>query len=195
MTALRMRRRLSTLVPYSMLLLVPAALLYVSWQQLNLRGAEILRHRQTLGRLEALLARAEEIDRRLLLANSGQNAGLFLQAPSPAMMTARLQRQLQEIIAASQARFIRASEIPPLERDGITYAGIRLELSGSVESLARTVASIESVLPMLFVERAEFGGDLGAAHRADRPPVHTLKIDVVAPVQLPQPAANGGSSP
>jgi hypothetical protein len=183
MTTFWWRRSLSVLALASAL-----AILYVGARHLQMRSAEIIQQRRTLGSLNALIGRAGEVERLLSAYDAGRNADLFLKAPSPAMMSAQLQRQLQQSIAANQARFLRASEIAPMSRDGIDFAGVRLELSGTIESLAKTVIAIESARPLLSIERAEFNTDLDSG-QTERAPLHSLTIDVTAPMQLPHPAA------
>jgi type II secretion system (T2SS) protein M len=162
------------------------AVFYAGARHLQMRSAEIIQQRRTLGGLQTLVGRADEVERLLSVYEAGQNADLFLNAPSPAMMSAQLQRQLQQSIAASQARFLRASEIAPVSRDGIDFAGVRLELSGTIESLAKTVIAIESARPLLSIERAEFNSDLDSG-QTEHVPLHSLTIDVMAPMRLPQP--------
>jgi len=139
---------------------VLAAAAHMYWQHVRLSGLELVEKRNILGRYEALLAIADEIDVIAFTQRTHNKGRFFLDAPSSAAMVAQLQRRLQDIIVASQARFIRASEIPPFAGNGINYAGLRLELSGSVESLARALTSIDTAVPFLFIERAEFGADV-----------------------------------
>jgi len=183
MTMFRWGRSLSFLA-----LAFALAVFYAGARHFQIRSAEIIQQRRTLGSLQTLLGRADEVARLLSAFDAGHNAGLFLNAPSPAMMSAQLQRQLQQSIAASQARFLRASEIAPVSRDGIDFAGVRLELSGTIESLAKTVIAIESARPLLSIERAEFNSDL-VSGQTERVPLHSLTIDVTAPMRLPQPIA------
>jgi hypothetical protein len=153
-------------------------------QHVRLTGAELVGKRKILGGYEALLARAGEIDRFVFTQQTRDRSKFFLDAPSPAAMVAQLQRRLQDIIVASQARFIKAGEIPPFERDGIGYIGLRLELSGSIESLARTLTSIDSAVPLLFIERAEFGADISN----DQSQTILLDLDVTSATDPSLPA-------
>jgi hypothetical protein len=180
----------------SLFLLVLAsalAVLYAGARHFQTQSAGIIEQRRMLGGLQTLVGRADEVERLLSSYDAIQSAGLFLNAPSAAMMSAQLQRQLQQSIAASQARFLRASEIAPASRDGIDFAGVRLEISGTIESLAKTVIAIESARPLLSIERAEFNSDLTHG-QSERVPLHSLTIDVTAPMQLPRPAAGGAES-
>jgi hypothetical protein len=172
-------RHRQTVLVFAMLL-VSSILLVTIVKQLGLRGEEVTRKRQALGGLNALLAHAGKINDGLALYQGGEEAGLFFKGSSAALITADLQRRLQAIITASKARFVR----------DIDYAMMRLELSGPMENLARTVIAIESALPPLLVERAEFSSDPLAATQPDRPSIHMLKIDVAAPMQLAQPLAD-----
>jgi hypothetical protein len=157
---------------------------HVYWQQVRLASAELVGKRKILGRHEALLAQGDEIDVFAFTQRTRDKGRFFLDAPSSAAMVAQLQRRLQDIIVASQARFIRAGEIPPFERDGISYAGLRLELSGSVESLARALTSIDSAVPLLFIERAEFGADVFS--KAQSQPISlTLEVTSAREPSLP----------
>jgi hypothetical protein len=177
------------------MLLVSSVLLVAIINQLGLRGEEVAQKRRVLGGLNALVAHEGKINDRLALAQSGEEASLFFKGSSAALITAELQRRLQGIMTASKARFVRSSEMPRVRRDDIDYAVMRLELSGPMENLARTVIAIESALPPLLVERAEFSSDLLAASQPDRPSVHMLKIDVAAPMQLAQPLADERPAP
>jgi hypothetical protein len=145
----------------------------------GLRSENILSQRQTLGRLEALITRADEIDRLIELQNTAETNKFFFTAASTSLVVAQIQQRLQAIIAAQQAHFIRATEIPRSERRGISFTGVRLELSGHVESLARSVDAIESAVPLLFIEKARFTGDPLNSIDPDRQTSLVLSLDIL----------------
>jgi Type II secretion system (T2SS), protein M subtype b len=153
--------------------------LYAYFLHYGSRNETILAQRHILGKLEARIARADEIDRLIEIQKSGETSKFFFIAPSAPLVIAQVQQHLQSIVAANQAQFVRATEIPSSERNGISFAGLKLELSGNVESLAKTVETIESAVPLLFVERARFTGDPMNGVDPHRQPLLTLSLDVV----------------
>jgi hypothetical protein len=145
-----------------------------------LRAQDIGSNRKSLGRLEAMIARSDEIDSLIKAAETGNDSKFFLASATPQLMLAQLQQRLQSMAASHQAQFLRAAEIPSVEKEGFALAGVRIELTGSIESIAGLIESIETSAPWLFVERAHFTGDALIAHDPNRKPILSISLDVLA---------------
>jgi hypothetical protein len=189
----RLLPRLTALGLLFMLFLAAGWLTSLFLSHLAQRSQDIDIQRRTLGRLEALIAQSGEIDRLLDAARSRQTGTAFFSAPSTPLLMAQLQQRLQSIVTARKAQFLRATEIPPAEREEITFVGIRLEITGTVQGLAQIVGSIESAMPFLFIDRALFTPDLSRGPDPQRPPTVALSVDVLAAVLGP-PAVQPGKA-
>ncbi|HEY7765781.1 MAG TPA: type II secretion system protein GspM [Aestuariivirgaceae bacterium] len=148
------------------------------------RSDQILEHRRTLGRLEALVARSGDVDRLSETFHADQTPKLLHNAPTVPLLVALLRRQLQAKVTGHRAQFIGASEIPAREEHGITFVGLKLEISGSIDSLANVLTSLETAVPLLFIEKATIVANPMNLERADRMPLLALRVEVVAASQL-----------
>jgi hypothetical protein len=155
-----------------------AAYTYISYYQA--RTARILEQRHALGRLQALVDRSDEIDGLASSHSSDALARLVFEAPSPPLLIAKLQKQLQAIVIANQAQFIRASELPARRELGFTLAGLKLEVTGTIESLARTLEAIEASVPLLIIEEATIAADSINQNLPDRVPQLAMSLAIVA---------------
>ena len=106
--------------------------------------------------------------------------GLFVAAPTPSLAMAQLQQILQPVISKQQAQFLRATEIPPIEREGLGFTGLRLELAGTIESLVNVVEAIESTVPLLFINRAVFAADPAGVRDPHHRPTVALTLEISA---------------
>ena len=159
---------------------VSAGYSFVSYHQA--RNKQILEHRQTLGRLQALVEKSHEIDRLAAAGQAQQASRIVFHATTTPLLIAQLQQQLQAIVTSNQAQFVRASELPTRHEDELTFAGLRLEVTGTVQSLSKILSTIEASVPILIVEKATIAADPMAQSAPDRIPqlAMSLAITVVS---------------
>jgi len=155
-----------------------AAYTFISYHQA--RTAQILEQRHALGRLKALVERSGEIDALAAVHRSDQFSKLVFVAPTTPLLIAQLQKQMQAIVIANQAQFIRASELPARQELGLTLAGLKLEITGTIESLAKILEAIEALLPALIIEKTTIAADSMNQNLSDRIPQLAMTLEIVA---------------
>lgn len=146
------------------------------------RAREIGSYREALGRLEAIIATSDEIDNLVKSTQSGTDSRFFLAGATPQLMVAQLQQRLQSIAASHQAQFLRATEIASVEKQGFALGGIRIELTGSVQSIIGLIGAIETSIPLLFIQRVRVTGDALIDHDPNRRPILSISLDVLAAI-------------
>jgi hypothetical protein len=179
----------SRLLALTLLLLPVTAVgwpLYAYSLQFRLRASEIVAHRQSLGRLEALIARKHEIASLLATHKSGNIDRFVHSAKGTALAIAQLQQQVMSLAVGNQARFVRSAEIPPKDRNGMKFSGIRVELTGSIKSLGQALDAIESAVPFLFIERARLIANQPNVG-SHQEPVLALSLEVYGATPEPAP--------
>lgn len=115
------------------------------------RDRRIAEQRTLVARLAAVAAQAPAIHKRSEQTKSLGDRPEFLHGPNDGVIAANLQSRLTTMTqsAGSRVRSIRA--LQPSTRDGIRYLGAHIDLSGQLQTLQRTIYSIESATPYLFV--------------------------------------------
>lgn len=190
MTTKRIFHRILALAVLLFLLLGAASSVYSYALSHHARSEQILEHRRALGRLKNLVAQSGDIDRLSAAHRAGQSHKLLHDAPTAPLLIAQLQRQLQATVIAQRAQFISAREIPAREEHGLTFVGLSLQVSGSIESLANVLKSVEAAMPVLFIEKATIAANPINQESADRMPLLALSLEVVAASQLKAPSIN-----
>lgn len=108
---------------------------------------QIVRYRRmvnTLPAVQAALAREQEND---------ELAELSINASTPALAGAQLQRDLQEFVRASEARPISAQVLPVNASDQPPRVRVRIQLQGDTEQLLQLLLKLEQARPLFFVEQ------------------------------------------
>ena len=184
-----LRRALALLILAAVLVIpvMAGASLLRTWQE---RHEAINERRELLGRFSAVVARASEIDERIKANNETPARSWFVSGDSEALIAAQLQQRLQEIAAMSSAQFQRSSEIGAQTEDGLAYQGIQVSISGSLESIQKTLFEIETGVPFLFITQAQF--DSSVLSQGDEGPL-TLQADLTVYAAL-LPKALGGKA-
>jgi Tfp pilus assembly protein PilO len=80
---------------------------------------------------------------------------LFLKEGTAAVVSADLLAQLKQMAAARSVEVIRVGDLQPKAEGPITLIGGSLEMSGSVTGIYDLVREIETVKPLLFVDRLD----------------------------------------
>lgn len=115
--------------------------------------AEVDQKRETLGQLQAIVALAKTIDASAMPAPAGAQ-GEFLTGESEAVIRGGLQTRLNALAASNKVTVLSAGNAPALNEDGVSYLGLRANVSGSLEAVHGFMLNLETTLPVLFVREA-----------------------------------------
>ena len=129
-------------------MIVPACTLFTE------REYRIEEKRKVLARLTAIAAQADKVRSIALDTKSQMQSGEFLVGPSENVVSADLQAKLKSIAETGGARTRAVQALPPRTLDQIRYGGSRIEISGSLQSIVKTVHTLESSKPYLFISVA-----------------------------------------
>jgi hypothetical protein len=177
---------LSPPVRRGLALTILLCLLLVAWERVVLPLVEFPRDRQgqidalseELGRLRTMTARKPELERRAA-AVRGQLAaeGGFWSGASAAAMAAGVQDRLRQVVISSGGRVKSTSEGRESPASGFHEVAIRFSIEGTLETVQKALAAIETSSPALFVNGLTIAAPSDSAAR-DRPPVLNLDLDV-----------------
>lgn len=115
--------------------------------------AQIVEKRTILGNLNAIV----ELANRSGTSSPAERADAdpeFLTGASEAVIRGALQARFNAIASTTGATVLSAGNAPALEQDGMSYVGLRANLSGPWESIHNTVLALESSRPVLFIREA-----------------------------------------
>ena len=98
------------------------------------------------------------------LAEMRQRKPMFHEGASDTIAAAALQARIRGLAQARRAELIGASALPSRARDGVTYFGLRLQLTGGLHAMREALYAIETTQPAVFVDRAILSVD--ALHRS-----------------------------
>ena len=128
----------------------------------------------------ALVEQSPAIDHLAAVYNDDQFSKLVFKASTSPLLIAQLQQKLQAIVTGNQAQFVRASELPARDQHGITFAGLRLEVTGTIENLTNILKAIEASVPLLIVEKTTIAADPMAQTTPDRIPQLAMSLEITA---------------
>lgn len=114
---------------------------------------EIEEKRALLGKLNAIASAGASFETQLLPQNDANP--LLLTGENEAVMTAALQSWLQEVVATAGGQINSASNVSEAGENDIRMIGLKVNLSGNMEAVHRTISSIESNQPRLFIKELE----------------------------------------
>jgi general secretion pathway protein M len=110
---------------------------------------------------QALLARFSSVaaEESKVQAISGEigtqlKRGEFLAGPNEGVISAELQNRLKGMAESTGARLRSIQALPAETKDKIRYLGARLEIFGQLQAIQRTIYTMESGTPYLFVTAA-----------------------------------------
>lgn len=115
---------------------------------------QVLQRRETLGQLGAVVALAQRLQETQLPVSGNAEAKEFLAGESDAVIRSNLQTRLSTAATANKVVVLSAGNAPMVTEAGISYVGLRANLSGSLEGIHNTVLALESSLPVLFIREA-----------------------------------------
>jgi len=141
---------------------------------------------EELGRLRTMTARRPELERQAA-AVQGQLAaeGGFWSGASAAAVAASVQDRLRQVVVGSGGRVKSTSEGTESPASGFREVTIRFSIEGTLETVQKSLAAIETATPALFVNGLTIAAPSDLTAR-DRPPVLNLDLDVTGYMRMPR---------
>lgn len=176
----QMRRLLGRTAALALVASVPVALwLLVAGPLVDLvreREAEIEGLADRLAGQRMLIARRPELERReqALRTRLAMEDGFWTGA-SAAAVAAAIQDRLRAVVQAADGAVRSASQPRGTAEDGFTAMRLQFRIAGSLDTLQRTLAAIETARPALFVESLVV---TSAGGRATDPTPPLLEMDL-----------------
>ena len=115
--------------------------------------ASIDEKRVLLGKLKAIAAAGVSFEAQLLPGNDANP--MLLSGENEAVMTAALQSWLQEVVGTAGGEINSVNNVSEAGENDIRMIGLKVNLSGNMEAVQRTISSIESNQPRLFIKEIE----------------------------------------
>ncbi|CAN7655271.1 type II secretion system protein GspM [Pararhizobium sp. LjRoot235] len=115
--------------------------------------AAIEEKRALLGKLNAIASAGTSVETQLLPQNDA--SPMLLSGENEAVVTAELQSWLQNVIGAAGGQINSVNNVSESGENDIKMIGLKVNLSGNMEAVHRTVSSIESNQPRLFIKEIE----------------------------------------
>ncbi|UTD29048.1 type II secretion system protein GspM [Bradyrhizobium sp. WD16] len=132
-------------------------LLALIWPVLDLiseRNGQITAKRDTLRRLQAIVAREAELNAASDQPSNRIDQGEFLSGPNESVIGADLQTRLKTIAARSGTLVRTIQGQPARTAEPLRYIGAQLILTGHLQHLQSTIYEIENSKPFLFITAA-----------------------------------------
>jgi hypothetical protein len=106
--------------------------------------------RALLGKLKAIATAGVSFQAQLLPENDGNP--MLLSGENEAVMSAALQSWLQDVVGTAGGQINSVNNVSETGENGFRMIGLKANLSGSMEVVHRTIASIENNQPRLFIK-------------------------------------------
>jgi general secretion pathway protein M len=148
------------------------------------RDGRIEEQRKVLARLSAVTAQAANIQSIVSDTKAQMQSGEFLAGPNENVVSADLQTKLKALTEAAGARSRAVQALPVKISDQVRYSGSRIEIFGSLQSILRSVHTIESAKPYLFITGAALKMLPAAAQGASQEPVIQAQLDIFGAMQV-----------
>jgi hypothetical protein len=144
---------------------------------LTSRDAQIAEQRSMLARFMAIAAQEATVEAAAKQVPADE--GEYLTGSNDGVVNADLQTRLKALVEAAGAHLRTVSALQPQTVEQLRYVGARVDIFGSLPSVHRAVAAIETAKPFLFVRGAVIkpATPTGLAN-ASQEPVIDAKLDV-----------------
>jgi general secretion pathway protein M len=164
--------------------LVVGALVLPACDFFAARDARIAEQRALLARLQGVVAQEARIQAMAGETDAQAQAGEFLRGANEGVVSADLQTRLKTVAEGAGARLRSVQALPANTRDEIRYIGSRMELTGSIQAIQRTIHAVESGKPYLFVTAATIKSSPMMQQAASaQEPVVDAQLDLYGAVQ------------
>jgi hypothetical protein len=153
------------------------------------RDAKIVSSRTLLARFAAVAGQQTRVEAAAREAEAQVENGEFLIGTNEGVIVADLQTRLKAMAEAGGARLRSVQSLPPKTRDEVRYVGARLDISGPLAAVQRTLHAVEAGTPYLFVDAAVVRvapptNTQGLANATPQEPLIDAQLDVFGAVQL-----------
>jgi general secretion pathway protein M len=148
------------------------------------RDAKIEQQAKRLSRLTAIASEAARVETVVAQAKTQMQTGEFLTGANENVISAELQTRLKAMTEAVGARSRAIQALPVKMDDQMKSAGARIEIFGSLQSIARAVYAIETAKPYLFISAASLKLAPGSTPGAPQEPVVQAQLDVFGAIQI-----------
>lgn len=139
--------------------------------------------REMAGRLQAIAALKPSLLAQAQARPSLGGDAEFMVGESVAVIRGNMQAQANAIVTAQGANLISVSNSPAIESDGVSYLGIDIDLSGTVEAVHNTVFALESAKPFIVRSASFWLSGPPQEPGATQPPELTAQLHVFGVVR------------
>lgn len=135
-------------------------LVFTAASSVQARKNAVLEQRETLGRLQAVLALKPLMEKTAQATLAADDRPEFLSGASDSVIQADLQTWLDEVARQNGVRVMSVGNAPALEQEGMRFAGLRADISGSNDGIQGTIFAIEAAKPYLIIRQAQIHSTL-----------------------------------
>jgi len=118
------------------------------------RDERVSAQSKVLARLRAIAAQEASIEAIASETNAELRSGEFLAGTSDNVVSADLQTRIKALTDGAGTRSRAVQGLPVKNADQVRYAGSRIEIVGSIQSIQRALFAIENAKPYLFITAA-----------------------------------------
>jgi len=171
-------RRLVAILFVAVAIAIVATGVTLTASSLYSQAYSIRDQRDQLGRLHSAIALKPILQASQRNTIAPEDGPEFLRGASEAVIQANLQTQLIAIAQANGVDVLSIGNTPILQREGMRFAGLQANLSGTNEGIHGTIYAIETTQPYLIVRRAKMNTTLESQHTGndDQPKTIILQI-------------------
>ncbi len=127
---------------------------WIGQYRLYQTNAERLQDR--LHNLQRLATARPELEKAIQSIRDDQRtAAYFLPPAPPTLAAADLQQRVKSLVEGSGGSLLSVQALPAVEEGGVVRVAVSIALQGNVDSLQKMLHSLESQVPLLFVDNLE----------------------------------------
>lgn len=112
----------------------------------------IERSEELIGRYRQLAAQMPAIEQQLAALRQGTAARGFITAASASLASAKLQGEVQQLVAGAGVTLTSSQTMPVRDQDGFRLISLQFEFQTDAAGLVRLLHRIETATPVLFVD-------------------------------------------
>jgi general secretion pathway protein M len=148
------------------------------------RLGEITMLSERLATLRGAISRIPALQQQAaaLRARFEAEGGLWT-GSSETFVATSMQAKLRDAVTAGQGRIRSTSQLRGTDEAGLRTVRVRVVIDGTLETLVRTLAAIQTARPPMFVDNLSVTAPANVA--ADKPPVLALDAEVIGYMHKP----------
>ncbi|HPF57783.1 MAG TPA: type II secretion system protein GspM [Candidatus Competibacteraceae bacterium] len=109
-----------------------------------------------LHNLERLAAARPELENAIqAIRNDQRTTAYFLPPAPPALAAADLQQRVKALVEGAEGTLLSIQALPVVEEGGMVRVAVSAVLQGNVDALQKVLHSLESQVPLLFIDNLE----------------------------------------